>query len=566
MTQQDKLIANEHRVMAILQAFSLNPSGEVNISLYNMEDDEETEYRFSNISKMIEELNINNVKVVDGKVTDLEGNPVTAFNAQKLESKSLEEVRANIDATKLGGELPQFYRNTFNRIKMLVDTEQTSFPERWMAGVTWENEIIFTGRNKSGLFIQGFGEDIQGWHTIPQNHEKNGVKIEKLFANSWTLYVLYEDGDLYFIGQGTAGQGGIGNTANQYELTFSLANVKTISTSSVGYHQDEVHVLAVLRDGTVKTCGANQVGQCGAGNTDRQLTWQTVDVPSNIIDCLAISTYNANSYLIGEDGFVYAAGYKGAIGDGGTTNHSLVFKKINNLAEYKIVKMVGTGGTRSGNSAYYRNSVHFLSDTGRKFGLGDNESGNLGVNNKTYQALPIEVHYTHDNVADSIVDIFASKGSWASAGYITASGESYIYGADNHAEQGQGDSNRGDNIVPVPLLSGVQKIYDMTGSTYCIYRTYLARMKNNIFKAWGYGSRGTVGNNKTNQESEPVDIRVNNAENVVQVSQCGYDNETSWHILFANGTREAWGNNTYQEVSPLVSSNSVNRPIRTIGA
>lgn len=561
MTQQDKLIANEHKVMAILQDFSLSPSAEVNISLYNMEDDGETQYSFSNIAKMIEDLNINNVKVVDGKVVDLEGSPVTAANADKLGNKTVEEVRAGIDAQKLGGEAPDYFRNTFNRIKMLVDTEQTSFPAEWMAGVTWENEIVFWGYNYGAYFIPGLGTSNVGVQTIPHPVEKQGVLVGKLYANTRNLFVLYEDGDLYALGYNGYGQLGIGNTANQFKLIKSAENVVKLSTSSVGYHQDHNHVMILKSDQTVWLTGNNDEGQLGNGNETHQNTWIKADVPS-AKDILAIGTNHGNSYILTVDGKVWASGVNsyGQLGDGSTAR-SFVFKKISNISDHNIVKMVGAGGTRNGSSTYYFNFVLFLTDTGRVFAVGHNGYGQLGVGNTEHQKLPIEIQYGHDNSADPIVEVFTSKAALGSAGYITQSGKLYMMGNNSYRELGLGDMvNR---TVPTLVMENIEYVQAMSSGTYSYYRTYIARKKDKSWWTWGYNGNGQCGDGTTSTLNTPKQLRVNHPEKVIQVSQGGYSFSTHWNFLLEDGRVYGVGANNYRQSYVYANSSNIRQPIRT---
>ena len=561
MTQQDKLIVNEHKIMAILQAFCLEPSGEVTISLYNMDDDGETEYRFANIAKMIEELNINNVKVVDGVVTDLDGNPISIANAEKFSNKTLEEVRAGIDAVKLGGEAPEYYRNTFNRVKMLIDTEQTSFPERWMAGVTWENEIIFWGYNNSAYFVPGLGTDNAGVQTIPHPVEKRGVLVKKLYANTWNLFVLYEDGDLYVLGYNGYGQLGIGNTANQFRLIKSAENVEKLSTSSVGYHQDYNHTMILKSDKTVWLTGNNDDGQLGNGNETNQNSWVKANVPP-AKDILAIGTDVANSYITTVEGEVFVTGHNGfgQLGDGSTVR-SLVFKKINNLSDYNIVKMVGAGGTRSSNSAYYYNFALFLTDMGRVFSVGHNGYGQLGVGNTEHQKLPIEIQYGHDNSTDPIVDIFTSKGAWGSAGYITQSGKLYMMGYNGYGELGLGDTT--SRTVPTLVMRDVEYVQAISSGTYSYHRTYIARKKNKSWWTWGYNGNGQCGDGTTINVTTPKELQIDNPEKVIQVSQGGYSSDTHWNFLMEDGRVYGVGDNDYQQSYAYGSADNIRRPIRT---
>ncbi len=445
---------------------------------------------------------------------------------------------------------------------MLIDTEQTSFPERWMAGVTWENEILFWGHNGTAYFVGGMDTDNYGVKTISHPIGKEKVLIKKLYANTWNLFVLYEDGDLYALGYNGYGQLGVGNTANQFQLIKSAENVKKLSTSSVGYHQDYNHVMILKEDGTVWLVGNNDEGQLGNGNETNQSSWVKADVAEKAKDILAIGTDQGNSYILTESGKVYATGYNGygQLGDG-STNRRFVFEKINNISDHNIVKMVGAGGTRSGSGAYYFNFILFLTDEARVFGVGHNGYGELGVGNTEYQKLPIEIRYGHVNSEDPIKEIFTSKSAWGSSGYITTSGKLFMMGNNGYGELGLGDTtNRNE---PTFVMDNVEYIQANSSGTHSYHRTYIAKKRDATLWAWGYNGEGQVGDNTTTQRNSPVQIAFDFTDKIKQISQGGYSSTSFWNVLLNDGRVYGWGDNDYQQSYTAHTSGNIRRPIRT---
>lgn len=114
MTQQDILIANSHRIMLILESFTIADEGLVNIKLYE-KNGEEVSYSFKNINQILKELELFNLKIVDGVLLSMGGDTLSVSNSEKLANKTLAEVRANINATKIGNkslaELDGFLKN-----------------------------------------------------------------------------------------------------------------------------------------------------------------------------------------------------------------------------------------------------------------------------------------------------------------------------------------------------------------------------------------------------------------------------------------------------------------------
>lgn len=223
--------------------------------------------------------------------------------------------------------------------------------------------------------------------------------------------------------------------------------------------------------------------------------------------------------------------------------------------------MVGAGGTRSSNSAYYYNFALFLTDIGRVFSVGHNGYGQLGVGNTEDQKLPIEITYGHDNSTDPVKDIFTSKGAWGSAGYITESGKLFMMGHNGYGELGLGDtSNRN---VPTLVMEDVEYIQAISSGTYSYHRTYLIIKKDGTLWTWGYNGNGQVGDNTTTQRNSPVQIDFDNVDKIVQISQGGNSSQTHWNILLNDGRVYSWGDNDYQQVYAYGSADNIRRPIRT---
>jgi len=532
MTQIGKLIANSHRIMSFLISFTVAPSGIVTISLYNLDGDGESTYSFSNIAKMIEDLRLFNIKSEDGIIKDLLGN--------KLKSG---------DSELLGGKEPSYYKDETNRFKFLINTEQTGFPERWMAGVTFSNDIMLWGRMSSSAFKNGLPEINASLINLPHAPEKVGVNVKALYSSTWSLYVLYEDGDLYVTGLNNYGQLGIGNTISQYELVFSASDVKSVHLSSVGYHQDYNSAAIIKNDNSVWLVGYNGYGQLGNGNTVNQVDWVKANLGSNEAkDVLVLGTNYISIFILTTTGKVYSSGYNGygQLGDGSTANRN-EFKLLDNMSDREVVKMVGSGGTRNGSSAYYHISVMFLTNDGRVFGQGYNGYGQLGVGNTVDQHLPVEISYTNiyaDSEPYKVIDIFMSKGSFTSSGYITNKNDLYMQGYNGYGQLGIG--NTVNQSLPVFVSSDIKNVKSLAGGTYSLYTSYIATKVDDSLSGWGYNAQGQLGVNHILQVNTPEAIRFN-YKNIKQISFGGYSNKITLYILLDDGILYSTGDNDYYQ-------------------
>jgi len=153
------------------------------------------------------------------------------------------------------------------------------------------------------------------------------TNVKQVVAGNGHSVFLLNDGTVKTIGQNDGGQCGTGNTTTPQLSLYtipSLTNVKSISCGA--YHN-----VFLLNDGTIKTVGQNDSGQCGTGNTTTpQLTLYTIPSLSNVKQ---ISCGQSNSIFLLNDNTVKAIGYNnyGQCGNGSTNAVQLTLYTIPSL-------------------------------------------------------------------------------------------------------------------------------------------------------------------------------------------------------------------------------------------
>ena len=160
------------------------------------------------------------------------------------------------------------------------------------------------------------------------------------------------DGTVYSCGYNNNGELGIGNTTTPYT---TLQQVKGVNGS--GFITDIVqvacgnyHSLFIKSDGTVYSCGYNNYGQLGIGNTTKYITLQQVKGVNGsgfITDIVQVSGGVYYSLFIKSDGTVYSCGYNnlGQLGIGNTTNYATLqqVKGVNGSGFITDVIQIGSG-------------------------------------------------------------------------------------------------------------------------------------------------------------------------------------------------------------------------------
>ena len=235
-----------------------------------------------------------------------------------LEDGTLLACGQNVGQLGLGTVLPV---NTFTKVTSCYLNEVTT--------IGAVKNIVINNNNSFALLEDG---TLLACHVLT-NFKKYGSNVKKCISNI-NIFSILEDGTLFACGQNNVGQLGLGNllpVSTFTKVTFYLDGrpifigpVKNIITN--GYSS-----FALLEDGTLLACGANDEGQLGLGtvlpvNTFTKVTsdlnpllresWDT-PVPIGVVK--NIVTNGKSSFALLEDGTLFACG-KNNVGQLGLGN------------------------------------------------------------------------------------------------------------------------------------------------------------------------------------------------------------------------------------------------------
>ena len=291
---------------------------------------------------------------------------------------------------------------------------------------------------------------------------------------TWAIH----GGRTYSWGTDAAGQLGncaAGSQTSPAEVT-SLAAAKALAAGFT-------HTVALMTDGTVRTCGSNAYGQLGDGTRDDSGSPVTV---SGLTNVTSVAAGNYHCLALRADGTVWAwgANARGQIGDGtGGTNlpadDRLTPVKVKGLAN---VRAISAGGDVS---------MALLAD-GTLRGWGDGVAGQLPTLGPTL--LPVEITDFGDvaEVAVGGVNVIARKSD----------GTVWAWGLRAFGCIGDGDpSTEGMQTTP-SLVSGASPANGIAaGAVSCA-----AVLTNRVVVAWGNSDHGQAGDDTRLQRSRPAQV------------------------------------------------------------
>ena len=293
-----------------------------------------------------------------------------------------------------------------------------------------------------------------------------------LAASSHTVSIR-PSGVVQSCGANNFGQLGRGNT---FDSSSMLAIPDLVDILVIGVSAGGGHTVALKSDGTLLALGYNQSGQLGDGTTTNRLTPVAVQ---GLVDVAAVSAGGQHTLALKSDGTVAAwgANYVGQLGNG-TTTASLLSQTVPSLS--------GIAAVAAG-SDY---SLALKSD-GTVLSWGSNTSGQLGDGTAINRSVPVAVVG-----ASGVIALAAGQDHTVA---LRSDGTVITWGGNYYGQLGDGSVTSSLSPMVVPGLENVVAVSAGAGFT-------LALKADGTVVGWGYNGYGQLGDGTTTDRLSPVAV------------------------------------------------------------
>ena len=239
------------------------------------------------------------------------------------------------------------------------------------------NTLWGCGKNDSGQL--GLG-DKNNRYTFTQI-TTNINNIKSVYCGDHHAFVLKNDGTLWGSGDNQYGQLGLGDIPNKSTFTQITTNTDNIKSIYCG----GTHTIILKNDGTLWGCGWNKDGQLGLGDKDNRTTFTIIGINSGNIK--EIYSSGDHTIILKNDNTLWTCGYNdyGSLGLG-DTNDRYIFTQITNNVDN--VKLIWCGG----------HHTLILKNDGTLWGCGYNIVGELGLGDKTHRYTLTQITANVDNI------------------------------------------------------------------------------------------------------------------------------------------------------------------------
>jgi alpha-tubulin suppressor-like RCC1 family protein len=206
------------------------------------------------------------------------------------------------------------------------------------------------------------------------------------------------------------------------------------------------HALFLKQDGTVYGWGNNETGQLGLGQEITQCDYPTC-IPG-LTNVIQISTSNASSLFLKEDGTVWATGDNRDNQLGISHISHETFEPIQIPGLNNIIQVEATDG-----------HSFFLNREGEVLGCGYDLRGELGLASERHYFTPTKI----PNLSN-IKQISAQK---THCFFLTHDGKVLAWGRNERGQLGTGNSHYYQNVVELPGLPKIAKV--ISGPTHTLF-------------------------------------------------------------------------------------------------
>ena len=238
-----------------------------------------------------------------------------------------------------------------------------------------KNDGSLWGCGTSGRCI-GLGDDKERiMFTKVTTNINNDVK--QVACGSDHTFIIKNDGSLWACGNNGSGQLGLGDYNTYKTFTQVTTNVSDVKDIVCGYNC----TFMLKNDGSLWTCGYNNLGQLGLNDTtNRNVFTQVTTNINNDVKQVSCSLCN-HVMIVKNDGSLWGCGSneRYQLGLGGNSDKK-IFTQVTNGVNNDVKEVYCTGGVYNSASNQYNGSTFIVKNDGSLWAVGYTLNGQLGVN------------------------------------------------------------------------------------------------------------------------------------------------------------------------------------------
>ena len=345
--------------------------------------------------------------------------------------------------------------------------------------------------------------------------------------------VLLADGTVRTFGFNTSGQLGVNDTTSR-QTPVQVTGITSATVLACGNY----HTGVLLRDGTVRTFGSGGSGRLGVNDTTNRSTAVQVFGISSSATALGCGQYHTAVLLADGSVRTFGQNTSGALGVNDTTSRLTPAQVI--AAVPPFLSKVGCGE--------YHTVVLMADGTVRTFG--DNQFGQLGVNDTTDRSTPVQVL----NISTATAVAGAGYGGSYFTAVLLADGTVRTFGRNNKGQLG--NDSTFNSYIPVQVFGISSSATAVSGGQY--HTTVL--LENGTVRTFGQNQSGQLGVDDVTSRQTPVQVfGISSSATAVA---CG-----NFHtiVLLADGTVRTFGENGHGNLGINVASGSRQTPVPVFG-
>ena len=382
----------------------------------------------------------------------------------------------------------------------------------------YDGSIWSCGYNSTGQL--GLG-DTTNRNTFTQVTTNINNDVKQVACGYKHTCILKNDGSIWSCGSNNTGQLGLGDTTNRNTFTQVTTNINNdVKQVACGYK----HTCILKNDGSIWSCGSNNTGQLGLGDTTNRNTFTQVTTNiNNDVRQIACGVYY--TVILKNDGSVWSCGYNGNgnLGLADTTDRSTFSQVTTNINN--DVKQIACG--------LYHTII--LKNDGSLWSCGLNDKGQLGLNDTTNKNIFTQVT-TNINNDVKLVDCGAYHTF-----ILKNDGSLWSCGLNDYGQLGIGTWDENAHSIFTQVTTNINNDVKLVDCGY--YHTFMIKNDGSIW-CCGLNDYGQLGFNDVTNRNIFTQVTTNINNDVRQIA-CG---ATHTFIIKNDGSVGSCGRNNYGQL------------------